>query len=183
MVDSLAFHPQFFVAKHKREISISSQATTALPEESEGNGDIVDEPVGQWSSYGALPTKNTFIEFPVTDEHAGNRRRLRSAPSYLLNPAVPTSKLDDASLSQAAPRQRRRGVRITAGMLSTLGSAEFPTVGSAGHHRGKCKPCAFAWKEGGCESGVQCQFCHLCDAVEKKRRHKAKLQGRRPRQQ
>jgi hypothetical protein len=55
-----------------------------------------------------------------------------------------------------------------------LGSKELPTVGSAGHRFGTCKPCAFFHKRG-CENGVQCTFCHLCDASEKKRRQKEKI--------
>jgi hypothetical protein len=49
--------------------------------------------------------------------------------------------------------------------------AALPTVGSARHLVGKCKPCAFAFKEG-CESGASCEFCHLCPPGEKKRRKK-----------
>eukprot|EP00931_Biecheleriopsis_adriatica_P000625 TRINITY_DN100700_c0_g1_i1.p1 TRINITY_DN100700_c0_g1~~TRINITY_DN100700_c0_g1_i1.p1 ORF type:complete len:530 (-),score=108.79 TRINITY_DN100700_c0_g1_i1:143-1651(-) len=52
-----------------------------------------------------------------------------------------------------------------------LGSPEYPTVGSRGHGRGSCKPCAFVFTKG-CEGGVQCSFCHLCPPGEKKRRTK-----------
>lgn len=45
-----------------------------------------------------------------------------------------------------------------------------PTIGSAQHQTGRCKPCAFAWKEGGCQSGTACEFCHLCPPGEKQRR-------------
>jgi hypothetical protein len=55
-----------------------------------------------------------------------------------------------------------------------LGSPELPTVGSAGHKWGTCKPCAFLHKRG-CQNGVQCDFCHLCDEGEKKRRQKDKI--------
>jgi hypothetical protein len=55
-----------------------------------------------------------------------------------------------------------------------LGSRELPTVGSAGHQSGTCKPCAFLHKRG-CQNGVQCEFCHLCDEGEKKRRQKEKI--------
>lgn len=58
-----------------------------------------------------------------------------------------------------------------------LGSPEMPTRGSAGHHLRNCKPCAFVDK--GCESGVDCRFCHLCEPGEKKRRKKEKLAMRR----
>lgn len=55
-----------------------------------------------------------------------------------------------------------------------LGSAELPTVGSANHRFGGCKPCAFAHTKG-CENGVNCQFCHLCEPGEKKRRQKQRV--------
>jgi hypothetical protein len=55
-----------------------------------------------------------------------------------------------------------------------LGSSELPTVGSAGHRWGACKPCAFLHRRG-CENGVDCAFCHLCDSGEKKRRQKEKI--------
>jgi len=55
-----------------------------------------------------------------------------------------------------------------------LGSPEMPTVGSAGHSAGTCKPCAFFHSKG-CGNGVNCSFCHLCPADEKKRRQKEKI--------
>jgi hypothetical protein len=54
-----------------------------------------------------------------------------------------------------------------------LGSSAMPTVGSVNHHLGTCKPCSFLYKKG-CENGVNCTFCHLCDPGEKKRRQKVK---------
>jgi hypothetical protein len=56
-----------------------------------------------------------------------------------------------------------------------LGSADMPTVGSAGHCLGTCKPCAFFHSKG-CQNGVNCIFCHLCDAGEKRRRQKERKQ-------
>lgn len=58
-----------------------------------------------------------------------------------------------------------------------LGSAAMPTVGSAGHYLRVCKPCAFVTK--GCQSGIECRFCHLCEVGEKKRRKKEKVTLRR----
>lgn len=58
------------------------------------------------------------------------------------------------------------------------GSAELPSVGSALHGAGLCRPCAFLGTKG-CTSGVVCSFCHLCEPGEKKRRSKEKLAGRR----
>lgn len=61
--------------------------------------------------------------------------------------------------------------------MSQLGTAQLPTVGSAGHALGACKPCAFLDK--GCANGQECKFCHLCPADEKNRRKKEKLAMRR----
>lgn len=52
-----------------------------------------------------------------------------------------------------------------------LADSDLPSVGSVAHAQRKCKPCAFMHK-GGCESGYQCKFCHLCPPGEKKMRTK-----------
>jgi len=52
-----------------------------------------------------------------------------------------------------------------------LGSSELPSTGSLWHGSGNCKPCAFVHAKG-CEKGVACNFCHLCSAVERRRRKK-----------
>jgi len=52
------------------------------------------------------------------------------------------------------------------------------SVGSTGHHFGRCKPCAFFWKEG-CKAGQACEFCHTCPVDEKKKRTKQKMAWRR----
>mmetsp|Transcript_9319 Transcript_9319/g.26575 ORF Transcript_9319/g.26575 Transcript_9319/m.26575 type:complete len:350 (-) Transcript_9319:112-1161(-) len=57
-------------------------------------------------------------------------------------------------------------------------AAELPSIGSSGHAAGTCKPCAFLHTKG-CDNGSECQFCHLCDAQEKKRRHKEKIMLRK----
>mmetsp|Transcript_103788 Transcript_103788/g.332587 ORF Transcript_103788/g.332587 Transcript_103788/m.332587 type:complete len:351 (-) Transcript_103788:312-1364(-) len=46
---------------------------------------------------------------------------------------------------------------------------QVPSMGSAGHAHGKCKPCAFLFKDG-CMNGARCEFCHLCPPDERKRR-------------
>jgi hypothetical protein len=111
-----------------------------------------------------LVVRNTFLEF-VEEPVFLQMRRVKSAPS---SPVAARG----AALAPAAPT-----VLELASMLSTsqkLGGREFPTVGSAKHHLGECKPCAFFWKPAGCTNGVNCVYCHLCDAKEKKRRQKEK---------
>jgi len=40
---------------------------------------------------------------------------------------------------------------------------ELPSVGSAQHAHGQCKPCAHCWRPQGCFKGSSCEFCHICD--------------------
>lgn len=63
-----------------------------------------------------------------------------------------------------------------------LGSPELPSIGSAAHGKSSCRPCAFLHTKG-CENGLACTFCHLCEPGERKRRQKEKLQQRRAAQQ
>mmetsp|Transcript_69902 Transcript_69902/g.167799 ORF Transcript_69902/g.167799 Transcript_69902/m.167799 type:complete len:235 (-) Transcript_69902:293-997(-) len=61
--------------------------------------------------------------------------------------------------------------QLLSGLSPFVGTEDLPTMGSAGHYFGTCKPCAFA-KTKGCKDGVACRFCHLCGAGEKQRRKK-----------
>eukprot|EP00439_Symbiodinium_sp_Y106_P036347 s1334_g4.t1 len=56
---------------------------------------------------------------------------------------------------------------------ATESSRDLPSLGSASHGTGLCKPCAFHHTKG-CQCGVNCTFCHLCLPGEKKRRQKEK---------
>lgn len=51
----------------------------------------------------------------------------------------------------------------------------LPSVGSEGHSRGDCRPCAHNWRPGGCIKGFECTFCHSCESGALKRRKKLKL--------
>merc|ERR1712196_291684 len=55
-----------------------------------------------------------------------------------------------------------------------LPSAGFPNIGSKGHMEGTCKPCAFYWRQDGCQNGCHCNFCHVCEPGERRRRKKEK---------
>jgi len=58
------------------------------------------------------------------------------------------------------------------------GPPRVPTLGSALHESGRCKPCAFVHTKG-CASGESCAFCHLCGPEEKKRRQKDRWESKR----
>mmetsp|Transcript_53422 Transcript_53422/g.155768 ORF Transcript_53422/g.155768 Transcript_53422/m.155768 type:complete len:414 (-) Transcript_53422:76-1317(-) len=50
----------------------------------------------------------------------------------------------------------------------------IPSMGSASHATGECKPCAWFWKPQGCSNGQNCGHCHLCPMGELKARKKLK---------
>merc|ERR1719401_1993087 len=62
--------------------------------------------------------------------------------------------------------------------FESLGSPLYPSWGSKLHASGQCKPCAFVFKDG-CQSGINCNFCHLCDPGAKKRRKKERRLARK----
>jgi len=64
-----------------------------------------------------------------------------------------------------------------AGRIAFQCTAACPSLGSAGHHLGTCRPCDFAARGADCRAGMACQFCHLCGPEERKQ-HKA--QRRKP---
>lgn len=59
------------------------------------------------------------------------------------------------------------------GAAGAPGSSGMPSLGSAAHQAGQCKPCAFVYTKG-CGNGLDCAFCHLCAPGEKKSRKKEK---------
>lgn len=67
-------------------------------------------------------------------------------------------------------------VKLLASTPPPLPGDPLPSPGSAGHGTGTCKPCAFLHTKG-CANGTNCEFCHLCDPEEKKRRKREKRHG------
>jgi len=51
----------------------------------------------------------------------------------------------------------------------------FPSAGSVGHFDGVCRPCAWEPKPGGCSKADSCNFCHLCEEGELKKRKKQRI--------
>lgn len=125
-------------------------------------------------------------ELPASVERWGSG--LSAAPAYepalpnvqcaTLPPPPPTAPpaqiFELTTLMLPPPPLQAPQLRIAEALPETrLGTAEMPTVGSAEHHSGNCKPCAFLFTKG-CNSGLSCSFCHLCAPGEKKRRQKIK---------
>lgn len=129
-----------------------------------------------------LPVRNTFVHFsvdrPPSLEGFFEERKVKSAPASgcwteaLLESTAQPMPIS-ISIADALQEGRRDG-NMDLREEAQLGSDEIPTLGSQGHHVGRCRPCAFVWKDEGCLAGIECQFCHLCDSGEKKRRAKEK---------
>lgn len=50
-----------------------------------------------------------------------------------------------------------------------------PSLGSALHADGTCRPCAWYWKPKSCLNAQRCSYCHLCADGELKLRKKSKV--------
>jgi len=165
----------------QREPTTTSLSTCA-------SSNVAEYPTG-------LVVRNTFLDFkiqrPESLEGFLDERHVRSAPGSKLEDMcgdqVPTvcqvPKTNE--FLQTNEVLQHNHVAANTGLRSTLqlaeliaepqlGSPGLPTIGSKNHLTGGCKPCAFFWKEPGCQNGINCPFCHLCDAGEKKRRGKEK---------
>merc|ERR1712032_1361752 len=106
-----------------------------------------------------------------------HKRAPESSASFAVVPCSAGASMDAACIPSAAAQ--RTVLRLDDVLVEpSLGSPELPTLGSAGHAIGNCKPCAFMYTKG-CGNGFDCQFCHLCEPGEKKRRRKEKVDMRR----
>jgi len=84
-----------------------------------------------------------------------------------------TSEAQDILTKEQAGAPTLKVLRLAEALaLPELGDPDLPTVGSAQHDAGRCKPCAFFWKEVGCSNGVNCLYCHMCGPSERRWRKK-----------
>lgn len=67
------------------------------------------------------------------------------------------------------------GVRPPPGLAPPSGC---PSHGSVLHGTGRCKPCNWFWKAGGCSRGQDCGHCHLCPESEFRLRRKTRATRR-----
>lgn len=136
--------------------------------------------------------RNTFLDMPVLKltvmQGFQHRRRAWSCPAggreaseredLVAMEELPPLSDEAPSHEQEAPVVRSSTMpeqnppRPLA--LAELVGPQPHSKGSVLHFQGTCKPCAFFWKVVGCKYGTECEFCHLCDADERKRRNKEK---------
>lgn len=106
-----------------------------------------------------------YQQLPLLMPHLRAPHQLLLPPPPL-QPPVLLPGLADAQTEIACPS-------LSPTSASLLVPPELPSIGSVGHQSGQCKPCAFMHSKG-CKTGRACQFCHLCEPGEKKRRQKEK---------
>jgi len=91
----------------------------------------------------------------------------------VLEAPPPPSDGSSTHASEASPCDQA-GSPVSEATVLGVGAA-VPSLGSAEHTLGCCKPCAFQHTKG-CANGTSCPFCHLCGPDEMKRRRKAKFE-------
>lgn len=163
--------------RYCRSSSFASTTATPLSSEESASDSASEEDVSGGAFVGAraalpqvhsvlmkdLRVRKTFFELPIEPEDGHElRRRSRSAP--------PLGRLGASVLSCS-------GVPEASGVAAL--DAGVPSVGSRLHAARECKPCAFVHTVQGCKGGMLCQFCHLCDSDEKKRRQKTRWEEKR----
>jgi hypothetical protein len=140
-----------------------------------------------YNDYSLLQADTMFVPADVGQLAAALDGYAVNTPPWLWQPSVvppppPTSPpkifqmWENPEMEQAIVDAPSKSASVALRLADSIQAPELgsaPTVGSVGHHFGNCKPCAFLHKQG-CENGTNCQFCHLCDAGEKKRRQKMK---------
>eukprot|EP00928_Gymnodinium_smaydae_P065548 TRINITY_DN48665_c0_g1_i1.p2 TRINITY_DN48665_c0_g1~~TRINITY_DN48665_c0_g1_i1.p2 ORF type:complete len:257 (+),score=42.11 TRINITY_DN48665_c0_g1_i1:68-772(+) len=89
--------------------------------------------------------------------------------------ARPQMPLPEQEQEPPAPELRLSGM-LEEPALGTLGT---PSLGSAGHYLGMCRPCDFVCRGGACRAGVDCRFCHLCGPSENRRRKRENIRMKR----
>lgn len=127
-----------------------------LTELSTSPASVVEPPPGLQNNYNSLYE----FEIPIApmDWATGHSCQLYIPPVHSFVPPPPMH-------SPTLPPE------ITEAMEPPLQPSMLASLGSVNHELGTCKPCAFIHTKG-CQSGVECPFCHLCPPGEKKRRSK-----------
>mmetsp|Transcript_8880 Transcript_8880/g.22894 ORF Transcript_8880/g.22894 Transcript_8880/m.22894 type:complete len:205 (+) Transcript_8880:130-744(+) len=115
----------------------------------------------QVESFASPPVRNTFIHFDLDgdeddDDAPLSLHRCASAPGNLGSFTLET---DFAPIGI---------VRASTGEVTASERMIWD------HKHANCRPCAyFLFKPDGCRHGPDCEFCHLCELGEKRRRKKA----------
>merc|ERR1712176_984792 len=93
---------------------------------------------------------------------------------------VPHHLQTDEQFAHLGRRQVAGAIDAESSQDLKLGGSLLPSIGSAGHHKGLCKPCAFG---DDCRNGAKCEFCHICKPVTKSKRGRWILKRRKAAQE
>ncbi|CAJ1338865.1 unnamed protein product [Effrenium voratum] len=88
-------------------------------------------------------------------------------------PSSPAGSFHPQVLSSIAAGKGPLQLQLQEMVPEEPASLPWPSLGSAAHALGLCKPCDFQHRTS-CRAGYKCQFCHLCPAGENRRRKKQK---------
>ena len=143
---------------------------------------VIGDQRGRGQSTYMLPTaysstdapRSTWYPFEANNTTGGDMNPAGRSQMGAIGPVV-SSRAPPASPPPAPTGQALGQATSSLGSHAPKphGTKELPSVGSAGHAFGTCRPCAFFYAKG-CLNGTTCSFCHLCDRGEKKRRQKQK---------
>lgn len=179
-------------SEFKKQGDISDGSSTSA-----GSGVSLDhESVDEWGITSPVNwrIRNTFLDSPFVkptllqgfqssrrawSAPAGGREAAEREEAVTLQAMTPKNSDSNPSpefpmvpIASSPPRVEFNAPRPLA--LADLVAPQPRSKGSVLHYQGTCKPCAFFWKVVGCQYGPECEFCHLCDADERKRRNKEK---------
>ncbi|CAE7938608.1 Lipk [Symbiodinium necroappetens] len=145
--------------------------------------DSVSSPGDFWQGAPWHPQGPPQVQMPclrlsevLPGRSAGRDSAATRLPSHAEKPKIPG--LRQRSGSENSTESGASGSAEGSAKSAVLGSPELPSRGSALHAWRACKPCAFVFQEG-CQNKEQCDFCHLCEPGERKRRKKERRLAKR----
>jgi len=141
-----------------------------------------------------VTVKNTFLEVkaegaeeavakgpPVHTWSPGDllSRMQNKFRSVAATTAPPEEQVDDAEAASAAALPAPApwaGEEPGSSPAEAAVDKANPLGGPQAHAAGTCTPCAYFWyKKDGCRMGSECQFCHVCEKGEVKKRKKQRI--------
>jgi hypothetical protein len=156
------------------ERNVQSCPTSALDRASDEHQDQI---AGEMLTDSTEPeVRSTFLATPFgSRDHQLESESMLTFPEHMDEGflAMGLSQGEFSMWGLAEQPRSKLVVSLAESLPEPAGLDDLPSVGSAEHWVGTCKPCAFTHK--GCSSGKNCPFCHLCDPGEKKRRRKEKV--------
>lgn len=149
--------------RERREHSCPARSGTRHTVDPHGISDVAVVYVARRSQFHALPTNSALpasANLGIKAQNSQAEACVKPIPAKNSSSIPVTSEMPQLQVIRLADALRLEDAAADTGPIS--GMQELPSVGSLGHFRGQCKPCAFVHTKG-CTNGKRCQFCHLCD--------------------